>query len=106
MVKTASADEQKRARLMLDRILPVSPRRLGLLNDSAVTTSLPRYELELVKVPTLTISMKDDLFGTYDGARYTAEHIPGARFLGYESGGHVWIGHHAEILSQIEDFLK
>lgn len=106
IVETASVNEQNRAWMMLDWILPVSPRRLGLLNDSAVTTSLPRYDLEQVKVPTLAISMKDDLFGTYDGARYTAEQVPGARFIGYESGGHVWIGHHEEILSQIADFLK
>ncbi len=36
----------------------------------------------------LTIGIADDLFGTYDAARYTADHITGARFVGYPSGGH------------------
>jgi hypothetical protein len=40
--------------------------------------------------------LADDRFGTYNGARYTAEHIPGARFIGYASCGHVWVGHHKE----------
>jgi 2-hydroxy-6-oxonona-2,4-dienedioate hydrolase len=103
---TASPDEQARVEQMLAHILPVSPRRLGLLNDAAVLSSIERYELERVAVPTLVASVEDDLFGTYDAARYTAEHIPGARFVGYASGGHVWVGHHEELMSEIESFLR
>ncbi|MCD6042647.1 MAG: hypothetical protein K0R40_2250, partial [Burkholderiales bacterium] len=39
-------------------------------------------------------------------ARYTAAAIPGARFVGYESGGHMWAGHHAEVLAEIKAFLQ
>jgi 2-hydroxy-6-oxonona-2,4-dienedioate hydrolase len=106
VVKNADAAERDRAAEMLRQILPVSARRSGLINDAAVTSSLPRYELERIAVPTLAISMADDLFGTFDGARYTAEHVPGARFKGYPSGGHVWIGHHEEILAEIAAFLR
>jgi len=91
---------------MLDSILPVSPRRLGLLNDAAVTSSLQRYELERITAPTLVISVADDLFGTFDAARFTAEHIPGARFIGYPSGGHVWVGHQNELTAETVTFLK
>jgi pimeloyl-ACP methyl ester carboxylesterase len=106
VVKNADAGEQARVGELLRHILPVSPRRLGLLNDAAVTSSLPRYELERIAVPTLVISVADDLFGTFDGARYTAEHIPGARFSGYPTGGHVWAGHQKEIVGEIATFLK
>lgn len=106
VVKSASAAEQARVGKMLEQIQPVSPRRLGLLNDAAITASLQRYELERIAMPTLVISMADDLFGTFDGARYTAEHIPGARFIGYPSGGHLWVGHQDEVLSEILAFLK
>ena len=102
----ASPDEQARATQLLDLILPVSKRREGLLNDAKITSSLPRYELERVTTPTLTISVADDLFGTFDGARYSAEHIPHARFVSYPTGGHVWIGHHKEVVVEIADFLK
>jgi 2-hydroxy-6-oxonona-2,4-dienedioate hydrolase len=91
---------------ILEHILPVSRRRLGLLNDAAVTASLPRYELERITMPTLVISLADDLFGTFDGARYTAEHVPRARFIGYPSGGHVWVGHQQEVMSEIAAFLR
>lgn len=37
--------------------------------------------------------------------RYTAEHIPGARFIGYPSGGHVLVGHNEEDTAEIAVFL-
>ena len=106
VVKNADAGEQARVGGLLRHILPVSPRRLGLLNDAEVTSSLPRYELERIAVPMLVISMADDLFGTFDGARYTAEHVPGARFIGYPTGGHVWASHQEEIVAEIAAFLS
>jgi pimeloyl-ACP methyl ester carboxylesterase len=105
VVERASTDEQARVQLMMEQILPVSARRLGLMNDAAVTSSLPRYELERISAPTLVISVADDLFGTFEAARYTAEHIPGARFVGYPSGGHLWVGHHREVMAEIAAFL-
>jgi pimeloyl-ACP methyl ester carboxylesterase len=98
--------ERARALTMLDRILPVSPRRQGLLNDAAVGSTIQRYDLERITTPTLAISLADDLYGTYQSARYTADHIPGARFIGYPSGGHVWVGHQEDVTSAIMAFLK
>jgi pimeloyl-ACP methyl ester carboxylesterase len=106
VVANASADEQTRVDETLRHILPVSPRRLGLLNDAAVTSSLQRYDLERIETPTLVMSAADDLFGTYDGARYTAEHIPHARFIGYTSGGHLSVGHQTEMMSEIVSLVK
>jgi len=93
VVDEAEPREQARVAEMIDHILPISRRRLGLVNDARVTSSLQRYELERIAAPTLLISMADDLFGTYDAARYSAQHIPGARFIGYAKGGHIWVGH-------------
>jgi pimeloyl-ACP methyl ester carboxylesterase len=106
VVERADADERARVAQILDHILPVSARREGLVNDAKVTTTLARYELERIRAPALAISVADDRFGTYEPARYTAEHIPGARFVGYPSGGHVWVGHHKEVLAEMAAFLK
>ena len=105
LIKNAAADERARIQRILDLILPVSARRLGLINDGAICSTLPRYDLERITAPTLAISVADDLFGTFDGARYTAEHIPGARFIGYPSGGHVWVGHQNDVVAKITRFL-
>jgi pimeloyl-ACP methyl ester carboxylesterase len=106
VVENASADEQARIGEILEHILPVRSRRLGLLNDAAVTSSIQRYELERIAIPTLVISAADDLFGTFDVARYTAERVPRARFIGYPSGGHLLVGRQKEVRSEMEAFLK
>lgn len=106
VVERASAEERARLAEVMEHILPVSPRRLGLLNDAAITSSLPRYELEKISAPTLIMSVADDLYGTFDGARYSAEHIPRAHFVGYPSGGHLSVGHQKETAAEIASFLK
>jgi pimeloyl-ACP methyl ester carboxylesterase len=105
LVREASPEEQARVSRIMQSILPISPRRLGLVNDATVTSTLVRYELERIQAPTLAISLEDDLFGTYDGARYTAAHVPGARFIGYPSGGHIWLGHEQDVIGEIAAFL-
>jgi pimeloyl-ACP methyl ester carboxylesterase len=106
VVDEASADEQQRVARVLESILPVSPRRSGLLNDAAVTSNLERYDLERILAPTLALSAADDLFGTFDAAQYSADHIPNARFVGYARGGHLWVGHQQEVMSEIATFLR
>jgi hypothetical protein len=58
-----------------------------------------------VETPTLVIGVENCLYGTYPGARYTAEHIPGARFVSYRAGGHLLVGHTEELWREIQKFL-
>lgn len=106
VVKQASPEEQARVNSIIAHILPVSVRAQGLINDGAVVSSLERYPLERIRSPALVISVADDLFGTFDVARYTADNIPGARFVGYEAGGHVWVGHQQDVVHEIVKFLR
>jgi pimeloyl-ACP methyl ester carboxylesterase len=106
VVDSASAHEQARVERLMHLILPVSPRRAGLVNDAVVTTRLERVELERITAPTLVFSARDDGYRTWDGAQYTARHIPGARFVGYPEGGHLLVGHEREELREIVAFLK
>lgn len=105
VMEAASTEERARVARMQRNILPVSPRRLGLLNDGAIISTIPRYPLERITAPTLAISVADDLFGTFEAARYTAGEVPGARFVGYDSGGHVWVGHQQEVIAEIAAFV-
>jgi len=78
---------------------------LGIHNDARIARSLSRCNLEKIAVPTLVVSVRDDLYGTYASAQYTARHIPRARFVGYERGGHLWIGHAGEVIAEILSLL-
>jgi pimeloyl-ACP methyl ester carboxylesterase len=106
LVAAGSSHEQARVARLLDHILPISPRRPGLMNDAAVISTLTRYALEGIQAPTLVVSAADDRYGTYDVARYTAAQIPGARFVGYASGGHILVGHHKEVVAEVGAFVK
>ena len=105
VVAAAPVPERERVARMIDHILPVSARRAGLLNDAHVVATLPRYDLESIQAPTLVVSASDDLFGTLEPARYTAAHIPGARFVGFERGGHLLVGHQDEVDALVAGFL-
>lgn len=105
-VKKASVEEQTRLTEFLGHIEPVSRRKKGLENEAAVAKSLPRYDLERLRVPTLVFGVENCLYNTYPGARYTADNIAAARFLSFSAGGHLCVGHQAELWSEIKTFLR
>lgn len=105
LLTTASPKERARVNAMLDNILPVSTRVQGLRSDSSVGEHLAPSPLESVHVPTLIVSSRDDGYGTYASAQYTASRIAGAKFVGFDRGGHVWVGHDDEVMAEIPKLL-
>ena len=101
LVRHASLQERVRVDAMLDNILPVSLRAEGLRSDTAVGKHLSPSPLASIHVPTLVISARDDRYGTYASAQYTAGRIAGAKFIGFDEGGHVWVGHDDEVQAAI-----
>jgi pimeloyl-ACP methyl ester carboxylesterase len=91
---------------MLDNILPVSARAEGLLSDTAVGKHLAPAPLEAIDVPTLIVSARDDRYGTYASAQYTASGIAGAKFIGFDAGGHTWVGHNDEVMAAVVKLLR
>jgi 2-hydroxy-6-oxonona-2,4-dienedioate hydrolase len=105
LLATASTQERARVNAMLNNILPVSARAVGLRSDTLASKSLQPSALELIRAPTLIISTRDDGYGTYASAQYTAGQIAGAKFLGFETGGHLWVGHDDEVQAEILKLL-
>ena len=105
LLETADAAEQARIGAMVDNILPVSARAAGLRSDTAAGKTMTEAALNRVTAPTLIISARDDRYGTYAAAEYTASRIKGARFLGFDTGGHTWVGHNDELMAAILDLL-
>jgi 2-hydroxy-6-oxonona-2,4-dienedioate hydrolase len=105
LLTAASAQERARVNAMIDNILPVSARAAGLRSDTAVGKHLAPAALDTLKVPTLIVSARDDRYGTFASAAYTASRIAGAKFIGFDQGGHTWIGHDDEVMSEIVKLL-
>jgi 2-hydroxy-6-oxonona-2,4-dienedioate hydrolase len=101
LLTRATSPQRARVDAMLDNILPVSARAAGLRSDTAVGKHLTPSPLHTVRAPTLVISARDDRYGTFATAQYTASQIAGARFIGFEQGGHTWAGHDAEVMDAI-----
>lgn len=102
----ANASEAERARVteVMRSVLPLSRRMRGLALEGKI--EIKPWPLERITVPTLIISAKDDLFKTLPGARFTAEHIPGAELHVLDSGGHLMVGQSKQVHSLIADFLR
>ncbi len=105
-LNSASAAERARINAMLDNILPVSARAAGLRSDTAASKAMVPAALERVIAPTLIISARDDGYGTYASAVYMASQIAGARFIGFETGGHTWVGHNDAVMDAIADLVE
>ena len=104
--RSATIEQRRGVDQMLRSILPISRRVAGIWNDSDVASNLTRYPLEEMLVPALVISTADDLYDTYESALYTAEQIRDGRFAGFSTGGHLLLGHEAEVRSEITSFLQ
>ena len=106
LLTTASPQERARVTAMLDNILPVSARAEGLRSDTAVGKHLAPAPLDTIHVPTLIVSARDDRYGTYASAAYTAGRIAGAKFIGFDRGGHTWVGHDDVVMAEIVQLLR
>lgn len=97
-------------RARLDRFvrtnLPVRARKAGMLADARAMRFRTRFPLESIGVPTLVVSARDDLYATYAAAEYTARSMPNARFIGFERGGHMLVGHEKEIRSAVTGLAR
>jgi 2-hydroxy-6-oxonona-2,4-dienedioate hydrolase len=85
---TLSHEEKAHLDAMIEGMLPIRARRVGLANDAALAdaalvTPLPLWR---IAAPTLVVQAMDDPAAVPAGGLYTAEHIPGATLLRFETG--------------------
>jgi pimeloyl-ACP methyl ester carboxylesterase len=91
-------------------LLPIEPRREGLLFDMYVTNTDPhrrseQYDLEALTVPVLAVNAKDDPAANYQDAVAMVQRIPDARMLTLEQGGHMMLGSGDRVREAINRFL-
>jgi pimeloyl-ACP methyl ester carboxylesterase len=98
--------ERRRAMVILNQIFPISRKVNGLRNDGFWAGTPSPIPYEKIAVPTLILSCEDDRFGTAATARLMAERIPGAEITLYPTGGHIWLGHDAEVAERIAGFVR
>lgn len=105
-LEAVSAVERERAHLILNELMPVSERTLGMLNDGHYSGNPSDTDLSSITPPTLLISAEDDRFDTAATARIMASRIPSAELIIYPTGGHIWLGHDDDVASEIASFVR
>jgi pimeloyl-ACP methyl ester carboxylesterase len=102
----ASAEEAQVMAGLRELLFPFRPRREGAVFDGFVSNlAADRFPLEQLTVPALVISARDDPLAPYRFAAQAASRIPGARLVTIERGGHLLLGHDAEVRKEISAFV-
>lgn len=84
---------------------PISQRQGGMLNDQNNFPFLD-YQLDEITVPTLIVYAGDDTLVNPSHSQYAAQKIPSAKVITLESGGHMLMGQHERVRSEMVKFLK
>lgn len=103
VLETASPAERDAVGRIVRGVQPLSRRMAGINLDS--TPASVRPPLERIAVPTLVVAARDDLFNTLPAARFAAATIPGAELTVYDTGGHLLVGHGADLRRVVRGFL-
>lgn len=106
LLATVSEAEQVRAHLVLNELMPISQRAVGMANDGHYSGSPTDIDFSMIEPPTLIISAEDDRFGTAQTARTIAERLPSAQLLIFPTGGHIWLGQDGNLSNAIADFVR
>jgi pimeloyl-ACP methyl ester carboxylesterase len=91
---------------MIDSFQPVTRRIDGIRNEGAAIDTRARYALSEIHSPTLVVHAADDHINAFSVGEYTAAHIRGSQFLALGTGGHLLLGHHAEVRAMAGAFLR
>jgi 2-hydroxy-6-oxonona-2,4-dienedioate hydrolase len=101
-----TAQEQTMVADMIAGFQPVTGRSKGLGNEGAAIDPGVRYGLEEILTPTLVVHSKDDQINPFPIGESTARHLRNAQLVPLENGGHLLLGHHAEVQLQTTAFLR
>ncbi len=106
LLDRVAPEEKRRAELILAGLMPISRKSDGLRTDAFWAGAPSPTAYERITVPTLILSCEDDLFGTAETSRRLAALIPDTRLTIWPEGGHIWLGHDADVADEIAAFVR
>jgi 2-hydroxy-6-oxonona-2,4-dienedioate hydrolase len=93
------------SKVFIPSMNPISQRQAGMVNDRINSVFLD-YQLDKIVLPTMIVYARDDTLVNPTHSEYAASKIPDAKVITLESGGHILMGHHERIRTEIVKFLK
>jgi 2-hydroxy-6-oxonona-2,4-dienedioate hydrolase len=106
-----TAEEDAVVAEALRKSLPLKPRTTGAVFDTLEVITEPDrrpecYRPEVIRVPTLVVSAKDDPSVSYDEVVEMTRRIPDARLVTVEAGGHLMLGNGDLVRREVRAFLS
>jgi pimeloyl-ACP methyl ester carboxylesterase len=99
-------DDAATIRAVSELQFPLTPRKPGALFDGFVSNpAADRFPMERLTVPTLVVSAVDDRWAPYRYAVKAATRIPGAKLVSIDRGGHLLLGHDAQVRTAVRGFI-
>ncbi|MGI5864687.1 MAG: alpha/beta fold hydrolase [Myxococcales bacterium] len=98
--------ERESLRRIAEGLQPLDARKPGMLNDGRYMARREPMRLEQLRAPTLIMAAADDPWETLPAARYLAGHIPGARLIATDHGGHLLLGGLESLTREAGEFLR
>lgn len=90
---------------LVQTFLPVTDRLPGLANEGAAIDPAASYPLDRITAPVLIVHDRDDGINPFPIAEFLAASLPQARILPLETGGHLLLGHQAQVTEAIASLL-
>ena len=106
VIKSLDKQDTKWLQELLKDILPVQPRRSGLINDFSQVYKLDIFPADQISAPTLIIHAQDDSLVSIKQGRFSAKLIPHAKLVELPRGGHLLLGQREGVNSEVQSFLK
>ena len=106
----ADLNEKNKLNNLFNTILPINPRRKGIINDEKVinpdmSVNFSDYVLEEIDCPVLILHAKNDPMAKYEEMQTSSKRFKNFQIILYETGGHVLFGHDEETRRHISNFI-
>ena len=90
---------------LIDTFLPASRHLDGVKNEGAAVDPETSYDIEAIRAEVLVVHARDDRLNPFEVGKTIAARIPNSRFLALDRGGHLLLGHHAELEKAFEELM-
>jgi pimeloyl-ACP methyl ester carboxylesterase len=102
----AAPEDAEFVERLVDGFQPASDRLAGLRNEISAVDPQAAYDLEAIGAPVLVVHAADDRLNPIAISEAIAARIKNTRFIRYETGGHLLLGHHGDLREAIPEFLE
>jgi pimeloyl-ACP methyl ester carboxylesterase len=107
----ASSYEREQFDNMMKTLLPVKPRKRGIINDNKVINpdmmkNCDAYPIEKLNTSVLVLHAKNDPMASLENMKEASERLKNKKVIVYEQGGHILFGHSQANKQHISDFIE